>query len=162
MTLRLLSYLASVGSQQQEYGLLDRLDPSQKPSMYNASLWSETNVSGFELTTGRLSKCPKINCLKWPLLRKSYTPSPGKGVPTKVHGGSKISGSSSVGWSLLVSLGEMDKPWYQSDHGQRTKLVTVRPWASWSKECGGHPEYLSPSKQPVISHQWVTCSSVTL
>lgn len=61
-----------------------------------------------------------------------------------------------VDWSLVVSLGEMDKSWVQTNYRRSMKHKAVRSSASEADECIGHPRCLAPSEERlnrVVSHR---------
>lgn len=67
------------------------------------------------------------------------------GVNIEGRGQSRIPGPLyRVNWSLITSLGEMDKPWFPTNRRPRTKHTTACSLGPVTKECTEHPGYLVP------------------
>lgn len=130
---------------------------------------SEVAASRFELAT-RLAYLLKwfqmTVSLKYSTLRKSYPLHSREGsVFTKVSGRGRMPGAlQRLEWSSAFGLGRTAKPWFQTNHMERTKHTTFCSPAIVAEGCTGHLGCITPSERCmnwIISHrsQWVTWPS---
>lgn len=102
---------------------------------------------------------PNDRCLKQLLLRKCYElPSHGRCLHTGVRRRRMPGALHRVGYSLVVSLGDLGKPWFQNDHWRRTKYTVVsngicQRWvysaSEMSKPSGGYMEWAISHRSPM-------------
>lgn len=96
-----------------------------------------------------LETLPSDWFLRKPLLRKSCAlPSHSRGVPTKVPRRRQRAGTLHlVNWPLIIVLGQLAKPWIQTDHRRGTKHTTVCSSVFVMKGFIGHPGCLASPSQ---------------